>query len=66
MPTKPSRLISLGETCTRVGLSRWSIRKKIVEGCFPKPVVVGHRATKFVEAEIEQWIGSLVAERERS
>lgn len=62
-PSRPARLIPLSEVCERVGRSRWWIRSTIVAGKFPAPVSAGTRSPLWVEAEIEAWIGGLIAER---
>lgn len=57
------RIIRLAEVKTATGLGRSSIYKFISEGTFPKPVSLGTRAVGWIEAEIDAWIESKVAQR---
>jgi prophage regulatory protein len=59
------RLLSLVETCKRVGRSRWWVRDEVTAGRFPKPVSYGSRAVMFVEHEIDAWIEKLIEQRDR-
>lgn len=43
------------------GLKRSSIYLKIKEGDFPKPVKLGLRTVAWIEADIQQWIDSKIA-----
>ncbi|MHA6333890.1 AlpA family transcriptional regulator [Qipengyuania sp. CAU 1752] len=56
----PDRLIRLPEVMARVGLRRTAIYQRMREGRFPKSRSLGPRCTVWVEAEIDDWIGSVV------
>ncbi len=56
----PDRLIRLPEVMARVGLRRTAIYQRMREGRFPKSRSLGPRCTVWVEAEIDDWIGSIV------
>ena len=58
--TAPERLIRLPEVMKRVGLKRTAIYQRMREGRFPKSRSLGPRCTVWVEAEIDDWIGSIV------
>ena len=46
----------------RTGLRRSTIYAKVAAGEFPAPVRLGARAVGWLEAEIQQWLASRVAE----
>ena len=46
----------------RTGLSRSTIKERVREGSFPKPVSLGPRAKGWIEAEIEEWMRERIAE----
>lgn len=54
------RLIRLPEVMKRVGLKRTAIYQRMREGRFPNSRSLGPRCTVWVEAEIDDWIGSVV------
>lgn len=60
----PPRLLRRREVERRVGRSRSSIYALIADGRFPRPVRVGARAVRWVEAEVDSWIAARIAERE--
>jgi prophage regulatory protein len=60
----PQKLIPLKAAADRVGKSRWWLRQEWLAGRFPKPVIVGHRSTMFLESEIDSWITAKIAERD--
>jgi prophage regulatory protein len=47
----------------RTGLKRSTIYAKVAAGEFPAPIRLGARAVGWLEAEIQQWLTSRVAER---
>lgn len=58
-------LIPFREAVRRTCLSRWSIRKAIVAGRFPKPIVADQsRRLRFVESEIKDWIHARMVARD--
>lgn len=59
------RIIRLKEVIASTGLARSTIYKHIGQGVFPRPVpLVGH-SVGWLESEIQEWIKSRVAERDR-
>ena len=54
------RLLRLPEVMDRVGLKRTAIYQRMREGRFPKSRSLGSRCTVWVEAEIEDWIASII------
>lgn len=62
VPTAPTqmRLIRLPEVIARVGIKRSTIYQRMAEGRFPKGRSVGPKSTVWVEAEIDEWIESIV------
>lgn len=58
------RLIGLSQVCDRVDRSRWWVRAAVLAGTFPAPVSTGSRSAKWVESEVDDWIGGLIAARD--
>ena len=52
----PTRFVRLPEVVFRTGLSRSTIKVRMREGCFPRPVLLGGRAVGWIEAEVDEWI----------
>jgi prophage regulatory protein len=50
----------------RVGLKRSSIYALIAKDAFPKPIELSQRSRGWIEAEIDDWIESRVANRDTS
>ncbi|MBC3919226.1 AlpA family phage regulatory protein [Undibacterium sp. CY18W] len=49
-------LISIKQVQIRCTISRSTIYAYIKKGIFPKPYLIGVRAVRFSETEIDQWI----------
>jgi prophage regulatory protein len=65
--SKALRLLRFNEVLARVPLSKAAIRRAIREGRFPSPCKpLGGRASAWDEAEINAWIASRLAERNRA
>ncbi len=61
-PVAPPRLLRLPQVIERTGFGRSFIYKAVAEGGFPQPLA--HRRCKlFVEAEVDAWVRSRIAER---
>ena len=58
------RMLRLKEVCPDVGLSRSTIRLKIQQGTFPRPVRLGAHNVRWVESEIEAWKAARIADRD--
>ncbi|WP_313512352.1 AlpA family transcriptional regulator [Pseudomonas sp.] len=59
------RIIRLKDVIDSTGIARSTIYKLIGEGGFPKPVPLVGRSVGWLESEIQGWIKSRVAERDR-
>lgn len=57
---RPPRLLRLPEVMDRVGLRRSAIYQRMSEGRFPKCRTLGAKCSVWVEAEINDWIDSIV------
>jgi prophage regulatory protein len=62
--TPRRRVLRLPEVMRRTGKRRTSLLQAIQRGQFPRPIRIGARAIGFVEAEVEDWIDSRIAERD--
>lgn len=58
------KLVRLPEVIERTSLSRSTIYEMMAQGRFPRPVKLNLRSNGWVEAEINDWLESRVAERE--
>ena len=68
------RFIRLPEVLSRTGYGRTSIYRKMEDGSFPKslklggppkdPSVFDSRGVAWIEDEVEQWIESIIEERD--
>jgi len=68
------RFIRLPEVLTRTGYGRTTIYRKMEDGSFPRSVKLGgppvdpeafdSRAVAWIENEVEQWIESIIEERD--
>ncbi|RUO71648.1 helix-turn-helix transcriptional regulator [Idiomarina ramblicola] len=50
------RVIRLNEVKDKIGLSRSTIYRRIANGEFPKPILLGGRASGWIEDEIDEWL----------
>ena len=72
--TPQKRFIRLPEVLSRTGYGRTSIYRKMEEGSFPRSVKLGgpledpeafdSRAVAWIEQEVDQWIESMIEERD--
>ena len=60
IPTQ--RIVRLPEVMDRTGLSRSSIYNFLLAGSFPSRIKLGARSIGFLEADINDWISSKIAE----
>ncbi|MBO1518105.1 helix-turn-helix transcriptional regulator [Oceanisphaera pacifica] len=60
------RIIRLKEVMNKTGLSRSTIYRQIAEGVFPLSVSLGGKAKGWLESEVEAWILSRIAERDKN
>ncbi len=59
-------LLPLPAVEQRTGYKKSKLYALIDEGRFPKPVRLGYKAVRFVEAEIDAWIAARIAERDEA
>ena len=52
----PTRFLRRPEVTARTGLARSTIKVRMREGSFPKPLSLGSRAVGWIEAEVDEWI----------
>ena len=57
----PMRIVRLPGVQARTGLSRSTIRRRLADGSFPKPVPLGARAVGWIESEVDQWLREQIA-----
>ncbi len=57
----PARLLRLPEVMARVGMKRSAIYQRMSEGRFPKSRSLGPKCAVWVEAEIDDWIRTIVS-----
>ena len=62
--THRRRVLRLPDVMRRTGKRRTSLLQAIQRGQFPRPIRIGARAIGFVEAEVEDWIDTRIAERD--
>lgn len=60
-----NEVLRLPDVKRRTGLSRSSLYLRIAEGSFPRPIPLGERAVGWLADEVEKWVSSRVAERDR-
>lgn len=60
------RLITRREVESLIGLKRSFIYRAMSLGHFPKPVKIGPKAVRWVEAEIREWIEDRINESSRT
>ncbi len=58
----PTRFLRRPEVTARTGLGRSTIKVRMREGCFPRPVLLGSRAVGWIEEEVDAWIRERIAE----
>ena len=57
----PTRFLRRPEVTARTGLSRSTIKVRMREGSFPKPLSLGSRTVGWIEAEVDEWIRKQIA-----
>jgi prophage regulatory protein len=55
------KLLKINKVSEITGLGRSTIYARVAEETFPKPIKLGHRASAWVESEIEAWIETRIA-----
>ena len=57
----PTRFLRRPEVTARTGLARSTIKVRLAEGRFPRPVSLGSRAVGWIESEVDEWIRKQIA-----
>ena len=57
----PTRFLRRPEVTARTGLARSTIKVRMREGSFPKPLSLGSRAVGWIEEEVDEWIRKQIA-----
>lgn len=52
----PEALLKIQTVIEVTGLSESSIRRKVTEGKFPKPIKDGTRCTRWVAGQVSNWL----------
>ena len=58
-----SHLLTIGEVCARVGVSRTTIYARMNERQFPAPIKIGTKSVRWRSDEIDAYIDRLSAAR---
>lgn len=59
--TAVRRLLRLPEVCTRVGLSRTEIYRRIQRKTFPSPIQIGPQTSAWDSVAIDRWVDAQVS-----
>ncbi len=57
-------ILSIKQTCQRIGVSRTTLWQLTRDGCFPKPVAVTETRRGYIASEVDAWIRGRIAERD--
>lgn len=57
-PAPETRFLPLSEVLAKTSLSRTSIYRLVKDQNFPKPLNLGVRCARWIEAEVNDWIQS--------
>ncbi|WP_439519086.1 helix-turn-helix transcriptional regulator [Hydrogenophaga sp.] len=57
----PEALLKIQTVIEVTGLSESSIRRRVAEGKFPKPIKDGTRCTRWVAGQVSNWLRAKVA-----
>jgi prophage regulatory protein len=60
----PLRVLREPQVCSRIGIHRATMWRKIAAGKFPKPIKIGANSNGWIEAEIDAWLHERIAERD--
>lgn len=58
-------LIRIQQVEAKTGYSRPTIYKKMKAGEFPKQIPLGERAVAWLESEVDDWVDSRIAQRDK-
>lgn len=57
-------ILRLEGVCSRVGIGKAEVYRRINAGTFPRSVRLGTRAVGWVESEVDAYLRALIAERD--
>lgn len=60
------QILSIKETCKRVGICRSTIFAMTRDGKFPRTIQITPKRKGFVDAEVNDWIKARIAERDEA
>lgn len=52
-------LLKISDVIARTTLGRTSIHRKVKDGEFPAPVMIGPKMTRWLKSDIDKWIAGL-------
>lgn len=58
------RILTIRDTCQKVGVSRTKLWQMIRDRKFPKPVHIDGQRKGLIDSEVDTWIRSRIAERD--
>lgn len=58
-------ILKLPDVMKKTGLSKAGLYALIQKGKFPRPVKLGTRASGWIDDEIDDWIGTLIKDRDQ-
>lgn len=65
MPTEPERFLRLREVVALCGLPASSLYDSMRRGTFPKPVPLAGKSVAWLSSEIQEWMRTRIAARQR-
>jgi prophage regulatory protein len=54
------RFLSTAQVLDKTALSRATIKRRVKDGGFPKPIKLGHRSNVYLEEEVDAWMQAQV------
>lgn len=63
------KLITLRELVDRLGISKSAVyrrldpQEKLYDPSFPRPIKIGQNSSRWIEAEIETWLQTIISEQ---
>ncbi|TIN02681.1 MAG: AlpA family phage regulatory protein [Mesorhizobium sp.] len=64
MGSKTMQILSIKETCKRVGICRSTILQMMQDRKFPRTIQITPKRKGFIDSEINEWIKARIAERD--
>lgn len=58
-------ILSIKQTCQRIGVSRTTLWQLTRDGGFPRPVEITDKRRGYVASEVEAWIRARMAARDK-